>query len=622
MDDSLSHRGPDGGESWHDSLVGLGHRMLRTTCASLRESMPLLDETTGLVLAADARIDNRTELIAKLELGSYDTEEMSDSALLLAAFTRWREQVTEHLVGDFAFAVWDAVHRTLFCARDPLGVKPFYYSYDANKFFAFASTIQGVLACRDVPRQLNDTKIAGHLLRRIEDTTGTFYQNVTRLAPAHSLTIGPRTMQLRRYWSLDCARELRLGSDGEYADAFRERFLEAVRCRVRSAFPVGSTLSGGLDSSSIACAANGMLPDRHQPLRTFSAIFPSLPEAELQRIDERAYINSVLGSARFDPTYIHADRSSPLADWPAIARVFGDACLAPNLYIHWEMYRAAAARGVRVLLDGLDGDTTVSHGLNHLTDLVRTGRWLRFMREARAFSQTSPVNRSVRSLTWQLGLRPLAPEFMVRGWRRVRSRARHASAESVLSSRLADQVRLADRQQSVKSERQPRTHARLNHWRALNSPLIPYTLEFTDAASGSFAIEARYPFFDRRLIEFCLSIPGDQRLRGGWTRVIMRRAMEGILPPKVQWRRDKANLGPSFVRGLFERDQRTMQEVVASRLGQLQDFVNVRAVRETYSRWLKAPLKSGEDGLTLFSIVTLALWLDQVRLDPSPHACR
>jgi len=613
MDQSLAQRGPDGGDLWRDSAAGFGHRMLSTTCA-LRESLPLADAAAGLVLTADARIDNRRELIARLGLGAHDNEEMTDSALILAAFKRWGEQVPEQLIGDFAFAIWDRHRRTLFCARDPLGIKPFYYSYESRKLFAFASTIQGVLACSEIPRRLNETKIADHLTRSIDDTTSTFFQNVTRLAPAHSLTLGPQTMQLRRYWSLDCTRELRLGSDGDYADAFRERFLEAVRCRIRSAFPVGSTLSGGLDSSSIACAANSLLPIGHRPLRTFSAVFPSLPERELRPIDERPYVDSVLRSARFDPTYIYADRSSPLADWASVSKVFGDACVAPNLYIHWEMYRAAAAKGVRVLLDGLDGDTTVSHGLSHLTDLARTGRWLRLLREARAFSQRSPGGRSLRGVVWQLGVRPLVREPMVRTWRRLRN-TRAVSDESVLSRRLAEQVRVAGQEEEFAGARGAVTHARLNHWRGLNSPLIPYTLEFADAAAASFAIEVRYPFFDRRLIEFCLSVPGDQKLRDGWTRSIMRRALDGILPPNVQWRRDKANLGPNFVRALFERDQRTLQDVVVSRLGALQDFVNVSAVRQAYGRWSKNPLECAEDGLTLFTIATLAFWLDHSRID-------
>jgi asparagine synthase (glutamine-hydrolysing) len=612
MDTSLIQRGPDASHSWKQDWVGLGHRMLRTTPASLRECLPLVDADAGFVLAADARIDNRRELISLLGLDSHDDEDIGDGALILAAFKRWGQQAPEHLIGDFAFAIWDSGARTMFCARDPLGIRPFYYSHTPEKVFAFASTIQAVLACEDVQRRLNEVKIADHLMRRFEDTTSTCYRDVVRLPAAHSLTIGPRTMQLRRYWSLDCARELRLASDEEYADAFRERFLEAVRCRVRSAFPVGSTLSGGLDSSSIACAANSLLPHGQRPLRTFSAVFPSLPEQELRRIDERSYIDAVLRSAPFDPTYIYADRSSPLADWQSISQVFGDACVAPNLYIHWGMYRAAAAKGVRVLLDGLDGDTTVSHGLNHLTDLVRAGRWLRFGREASAVSRT--MNYPFRSLVWQVGVRPLVPERFVQTWRRMKTGRAQANDETVLSRRLMEQVR-SDSQAHEADDRRLLTHARRNHWLALNSPLIPYALEFADGASGSFAIEVRYPFFDRRLIEFCLSIPGDQKLRHGWTRSIMRRALDGILPAPIQWRPNKADLSPNFARALFERDRKTLQDVVLSRLERFQDYVNADAVRTAYGRWSREPRRHGMDGLTLFAIATLAFWFDTARIE-------
>jgi len=153
------------------------------------------------------------------------------------------------------------------------------------------------------------------------------------------------------------------------------------------------------------------------------------------------------------------------------------------------------------------------------------------------------------------------------------------------------------------------TSARHEHWQALSSALIPYAMELADKASAAFALEVRYPFFDQRLVEFCLSIPAEQKLRNGWTRSVMRRAMEGIVPPSVQWRIDKSDLSPSFNRGLFERDREIVDDVVFSQLPALTDYVDEEAVLAAYRRWLAQPMRSQRDALTLYSVANLALWL-------------
>ena len=450
---------------------------------SSQRASAVVNDDLGLVLTADARIDNRMELIGQLGLGTKDDRGLRDGDLILLAFKRWGDRTPEYLIGDFAFAIWDASSRVLFCARDPIGIRPLYYSYCPGRYFVFASEAKAVLAYADVPRRINERKIVDHLTRSFQDTRRTFYEDVVRLPPAHSVTVGQESMQLRRYWSLDCARDLRLKNDDEYAEAFRELFVEAVRCRTSTAFSVGSTLSGGLDSSSIACAANRMLSESQRPLFTFSAIFPSLAEANCEE-STSAYVDVVLKKRHVRADAVRADQSSPLDDWARVSSHLGDACLAPNLYIHWALYKAAAARGVRILLDGLDGDTTVSHGLAYLTDLVRAGRWVRFSREAAALSQINPAAYPLGTVVWELGLRPLIPRALARTWRAFQERrVGPPNADAVTSDALMG--RLGDPAETLEShdEQLSLSAARRSHWRALTSPLIPYAMEFADAAS-------------------------------------------------------------------------------------------------------------------------------------------
>ncbi|HEY3131845.1 MAG TPA: lasso peptide isopeptide bond-forming cyclase, partial [Acidobacteriota bacterium] len=305
---TVAHRGPNGSGLWFRGPVGLGHRMLWTTPESLRETLPLIHQTGDLVITADARIDNREELVSLLNINGRPLGEIADSELILRAYEKWGDSCPEKLLGDFAFAIWDAKKKLLFCARDHFGVKPFYY-YRSDHAFIFASEIKALLSLQEVPRRLNEVRVADYLMSMLEDKEITFYQGILRLQPAHCISVTREGAQIRSYWALDPTREIRYNSDGEYADAFREIFTEAVRCRLRSAFPVGSMLSGGLDSSSIVCVARQLLAQEgSRQLHTFSATFENVPEC-----DESQFINAVVARNGLQFHYVPCDQLSPLA---------------------------------------------------------------------------------------------------------------------------------------------------------------------------------------------------------------------------------------------------------------------------------------------------------------------
>jgi asparagine synthase (glutamine-hydrolysing) len=237
------------------------------------------------------------------------------------------------------------------------------------------------------------------------------------------------------------------------------------------------------------------------------------------------------------------------------------------------------------------------------------------MREAKALSRINPAAFPLRTVVWQLGIRPLVPESAVRIWHAMQP-AHHSGDDTELISRqLLEKLRSNASERTASRDASIHSDAKTSHKRALNSPLIPYGMEFADAASSAFGLEVRYPFFDRRLIEFCLAIPAMQKLQNGWTRSVMRRAMTGILPAEIQWRTGKADLSPNFARSLFERDLETIRDVVCSRLNGLQDYINLREAQAVFQRWATQPVRRGQDGLTLFALTTLALWFEQARAD-------
>lgn len=320
---------------------------------------------------------------------------------------------------------------------------------------------------------------------------------------AHSISVSPKGVHLRQYWSPDLSLELRLRSDEEYAEALREVFTEAVRCRMRSAFPLGSMLSGGLDSSSIACTARDLLSQSEgQRLHTFSAIFPDLATAD-PRIDERHFIGAVLRGGGFEPHDVRCDHLNPLMDllWGGDETMPG-----PNLYMDHALFSAAREQGVRVVLSGIDGDSTLSYGYEYLSELARKGKWRTLSREALAVARRAQTSR--QRIIWKLGVQPLVPQPLLRFAEIIRGHKRHPwRAQTAIDPGFAQLYQFPE-----DAGRRPRD-ARETHWRSLGSGLIAFALELLDTVAAPFAVEVRYPFFDRRMVEFCLALPAEQKLQ-------------------------------------------------------------------------------------------------------------
>jgi asparagine synthase (glutamine-hydrolysing) len=617
MLDVLAHRGPDGANIWSENNVGFVHRMLWTTPESLLETLPL--EKDNLVITADARIDNRDELISQLQLNHLSPEKITDSDLILAAYQKWGEKCPEKLLGDFAFAIWDKREQILFCARDPMGVKPFYY-YSSGNIFIFASEIKALFTSPDVPCYLNEPMVADYLAKilfngRKEDS---FYQNIVELYGAESLIASPSKIQVQSYWSPDLDYELNLSSDEEYVEAFREIFIKAVHCRLRSAFPVGSALSGGLDSSSISCVANQIFSSETRgELQTFSAVFPSL-STDYPKIDERPYINTVSTKPGIKANFIYADRISPFVDLDRVFWHGEEPSPAPNLYMDWSVFKEAQQQGVRVLLTGSDGDTTVTYGVQHLAELAATFRWWKLIKEGSAFAKVR--GGSPRHTIWKFGIEPVMPQSIYQTYRKLRGRrpietGLNIEQSTILNPAFAKQMKVAER---FEQDTFPpvwgnkiKHVSRQEHWIGLHSGSVKYALQWLDKTAGAFSLEARHPFCDRRLIEFCLALPSGQKLYRGWSRSILRRAMEGILPSEIQWRNDKGDLSSNFKLRLLQDERKTLEQSILGEPEIIEKYVDIAKLQAAYHRYSANPIACDGESVDIFVAVNLSLWLKQ-----------
>ena len=593
MSSVMAHRGPDGNEIWVQGPISIGLTAFDSTGSG--PPRPSVAREGEVVLVADVRVDNGKLLGNALGMQRGTAADLDDATLLLAAYERWGDACLERVIGDFAFAVWEANRRTLVLARDPFGIRPLYYSYRPGRIFAFASEVEALLQLPEVSSEIDDCEVARHLRIPLEgDPSLTYYRDVRRVLPAHVMTVSENGVAERRYWSPDPDRCMRLASDMEYAEALRESFVEAVRCRLRSVHPVAAMLSGGIDSAAIACSAAQSLAESDRgPLHTVSAIYPEVPES-----DERTFIEEVLIRNVVVPHYFEADRKSPIADIDRINQLVGGATLGANLYLNWELFGIAADAGARVVLDGFDGDTTISHGKGYMMELASSLRWIKLART------TVPYFRMQKEAPWS-GTWQIARFALRRRMRRSVREPRAATRGTAVAHHFAE--RFAN--EPVPDFRQPVTEREF-HLNALESNTLREAVGWIEACGSGRGVEVRFPFFDVRLVDLCLSFPPEQKIRAGWTRSVFRRAMEGILPPSIQWRATKANLGPGFRHALRLEGPGLMDSVCAAAGPEVERYLDLEELRRAYDRFLGGD-NSEEGGL--WRALSLALWLTSGR---------
>lgn len=623
MVDRMSHRGPDAQDLWTNGAVGLGHCMLHTTPESFHAALPRVSEQSGCVITADARIDNRDELKNHLRLSSDSERVIPDSTLILRAYEKWGRDCVDHLLGAFVFAIWDPRERHLFCAKDHFGVRPLYYYHEQGKLFAFASEIKALFQVDGVPKVPDEVKVADHLMAPVEeDVTRTYFKHVRRLAPAHTLVVKSDSAINNQYWSLDPSREIRLASDEEYTERFQTLFEKAVRARLRSAHPIGCMLSGGLDSSSITCQAAQILRDSNGklPLHTFSAVFDKFSDS-----DERPFIEAVLQKYddELSPHLIRVDKKSPLAEWDELCQFLDGACPWGNRYIQWRLLRSAREQGVRVLLDGFDGDTTVSHGTGYFNQLREEGKWLSLVREVAQYARTN--DESPRDAVWSWIKGPLfsLPGFSqlvkvrrtVKGFVNGQERATQKVSEEPAWRRALSEMLIQKVEPYLEEKEDPKPPTqRENQYRLLTRSLMTRIFDVHSYVSPSSSVSLRYPFYDKRLVEYCLALPPDQKLRRGWSRLVLRRGMENILPHSIQWRKGKGDLSHGFDQGLVTHERSLLERLMQGELGGVNRFVSSDFLQEAVPNYLEGEIGTGSEGegLVVWRALSLALWFQHL----------
>ncbi len=605
MTQAIAHRGPDGIGHWMAGPVALGHAMLHTTPESLSETQPLSVESTQrgtICLALDGRVDNRSELRAAFESKDCAPRADTDADLVLRAYECWGEDCARHIVGDFAFALWDGRNRALFCARDALGIRPFYYIFDGRAFI-FSSDLRPLLEVPGFQRRLNPGMLGEYLCDRIVSAEETLYQDVLRLPPAHRLVLKDGTLRISRHFEIEPGRSIRYGSDEECAELFFEIFREAVRCRLRSQAPAALLLSGGLDSCSVLGMAGqlvkeGVITNRDLASYTLACSHPDG--------DERAYVREAAEMWDFDTHSLNVDEivQESLVDNVQRHQDFPD----PS---RWQGLAVSARRnGSRVVLTGDGGDEWLAGDMAHCADLLGRLQIPRLIRQFRhdveqyrAWAFTGAADPRPFSLFMEWCVKPLPPASIMSAAKRM---LRRNIVPSWVSPGFARAVRLEDRlTRRRKPPRFPtivqqRMHALLDDGNAIRGA------ELSDREDAYLAVERRHPFHDRRLIEFALALPEDQRWREDQTKFVLREAMRGHLPDSIRRRRTKADFTFMVTQSLARES--AVKGFESLRLAE-EGYVNAVEIRHMHEQWLRGKMNYSWN---LWTILALERWFDTV----------
>jgi len=514
--------------------LSFGFRRLSILDLSPAGHQPMAGADGQCWIIFNGEIYNFLELRSELSGYGHRFRTGSDTEVILAAYRQWGVECLSRFNGMWALAIWDNRLRRLFCARDRLGIKPFYY-FRNNDTFAFASEIKALLHLPGIPRLANDAIIYDYLYHGyLDHTEETCFAGIKQLPPAHYLTECDGHLQINRYWDLDPQRREPVSDEATYVRKFYELFEDAVRIHLRSDVAIGTCLSGGLDSSAIVCVANKLLftdgvanPEVvGERQKTFSSCFDD------ERFDERRYIEQVLAATVAEPNYTFPSGAQLPEILPRLIWHQDEPFLSTSIYAQWRVMATAAERGVKVLLDGQGGDELLAGYPGYFScywaSLMQQRRLAELWKEVSAYRRLHGV-----SLT-RIGLR-LARRYAPTALSSVVDRERRGADLGLSREFLRRNHRGVDDLRTI-YDRDPFA-AEL--YALLTRFSLPQLLHYEDRNSMAFSIEARVPFLDYRLIEYTFALPPDQKIKGGWTKAILRAALRDILPEPVRMRTDK-----------------------------------------------------------------------------------
>jgi asparagine synthase (glutamine-hydrolysing) len=546
MTDIIDYRGPDGDGHWINTgkNAGLGHRRLSIIDLSHEADQPM-HYLGRYSIVFNGEIYNYLELKETLSKRGYTFTTSSDTEVLVAMYHREKEDCLKFLDGMFSFVIYDDEKREIFAARDRFGEKPFYYSYKPGEYFLFGSEMKCLWAA-GVPKEVNAQMLYSYLaygnLQNPVNDSETFYSKCSILPHGHYLKLSVTEISLlvKPYYSIDYTHVDLSISETQAQEKFRELFYTSVKRRLRSDVLLGSSLSGGLDSSLVVCVIDELTRGSGQKLHTFSAVFPGFIK------DERKYIDQVVAQANLSPHFITPGDGDMIHDFDKLCRHQEEPFGSASIYAQYCVMGLARQNNVTVLLDGQGADEYLAgydlyyaHFFNDLRanypSLYQTqyDNYLNLQKD----NTINPLNTGTRKGV-KYYLRSAMPDVLLKPAKRFMGYYKHKR-----SSFFLDEFYAANHNSTV---------PQIELFKDLNTSLyhslfhgsLQTLLRYADRNSMAHSREVRLPFLFHELVEFVFSLPPYFKINQGWTKWIMRSAFNNLLPKPISLRKDKIGYEP------------------------------------------------------------------------------
>lgn len=543
MTAAMPYRGPDGIHHWVKGSVAMGQCMLHTTPESLEEKQPLTNEEENLVLVMDGRVDNWEELRRKLLGRGTLLRNRSDAELVLRAYQVWGEDCLPHIDGDFALVIWDVRRQEVFCARDRMGSKPFFYHWDGSTL-SFASELHSVLDLPWVRQEINEGVLAEFLAAEWYSRDETLWSGILRLIPAHQCMISRQEVRYKQYWQPDLAGSLPYAEDKAYFEHYRELLTDNIRRLSRSHEQVAFEVSGGLDSSAIFCIAEQLR--RSGNLLTPGIAGYTIAFTEDDRANELVYAQAV---GQYLDVHINelSPSKMPLSWVDERARDYSYFPGFPNANMSQNMLDEVQLSGARVIMNGVGGDEWLCGSRTYYADELASLHLHRlyecFKSDVSAFGVGQAIKWFIRH-----GCFPLLPVTVKNRLRRLIGRCRATSPRDLfwLSPAMQERIRL-QREEFICRPHQPVNYfSQEELLRTWSDAYRGLATEDAEMRYARFGLEIRRPLYTREFVQFAFSTPERLRMHGDRDKYIHVQALQSLMPKTILRRMSKAEFSVMF----------------------------------------------------------------------------
>lgn len=561
MNNILQHRGPDDQGEYFGQRVALGHRRLSIIDLSDAGHQPM-KYRERYVMVYNGEIYNYLELREILKEKGYSFTTETDTEVIMAAYDYFKEKCFEMFNGMWALAIWDEQSQELILSRDRFGVKPLYYYSDEEKI-VFASEIKAILEDATYKREANDKIVFDYLSKGMLDHTNeTFFRNVFKFPEGSYVKLKnlERKIEPICFERVEFKQFIDTKADASLNQKFKEIFRSAVKLRMRADVPLGSCLSGGLDSSSIVCCMDDIIKQENLENKQYTFSYC----AGDSKLNEESYINEVVKFTDVEPEYVRIESINLLEELDKLIHYQDEPFSTTGMYAGFCVYRRAGEKGVKVLLDGQGADEILcgyrKSRIYYLKKLLKERRFFVALKEL-----GGSVGQVKTSLVFKSGFKSDVNKIL---------RILKIKEQKNVSEKYYDEDFLRNVEGT---EVDSKNGFQYNDVYRISLPAL---LRYTDRNSMAFSVESRLPFLDYRMVEFCAKLPLNKKIRNGYSKAIMREAL--LMPDKIKKRKDKLGFVTPEDKWIRENEKEFKKMFMADNV-RTKRFVNIAAILEDWA---------------------------------------